>query len=309
MSVPNYQAFMQPLLHVLNAQYPHPVKLGEIENKVYTQLNLTAEELKQRIPSGKQTYSNHRLNWAKTYLVQAGLITQPKRAYCVISDAGKAALSCGEQINNAYLKQFSSFNDFVQRSKKANVTSCESETQKPVENDEQTPQEVIESAVETMNTSLRDELLNSILAASPLFFENLVVDLMLAMGYGGSRQDAGQATQYTQDGGIDGIIKEDKLGLEMIYLQAKRYTDKTVGRPDIQAFAGALDMHRAKKGVFITTSGFSKEAKAYVNMIEKRIVLVDGEQLSALMLSHNLGVSTKYRFEVKALDSDYFLES
>lgn len=309
MAVPNYQAFMQPLLHVLNSQYPQPVKLSEVENKVYTQLNLTAEELKQRIPSGKQTYSNHRLNWAKTYLVQAGLITQPKRAYCVISDAGKAALSCGEQINNAYLKQFSSFKDFVQRSKKANVTSCESETQKPVENDEQTPEEVIESAVETMNTSLRDELLNSILAASPLFFENLVVDLMLAMGYGGSRQDAGQATQYTQDGGIDGIIKEDKLGLEMIYLQAKRYTDKTVGRPDIQAFAGALDMHRAKKGVFITTSGFSKEAKAYVNMVEKRIVLVDGEQLSALMLSHNLGVSTKYRFEVKVLDSDYFLES
>lgn len=145
-------------------------------------------------------------------------------------------------------------------------------------------------------------------SASPAFFENLVVDLMLAMGYGGSRKDAGQATQYTQDGGIDGVIKEDKLGLEMIYLQAKRYTNKTVGRPDIQAFAGALDMHRAKKGVFITTSSFSKDALEYVGLIDKRIVLVDGKQLTELMLTHNLGVSIKQVFEVKALDSDYFIE-
>jgi len=131
---------------------------------------------------------------------------------------------------------------------------------------------------------------------------------MVAMGYGGSRKDAGQATQYSQDGGIDGIIKEDKLGLEMIYLQAKRYTDKTVGRPDLQAFAGALDMHRAKKGVFITTSRFSKEAQEFTGMIEKRIVLIDGERLTELMLEHNLGVSIKQVFEIKTLDTDYFSE-
>ncbi|GAM66760.1 mrr restriction system protein [Vibrio sp. JCM 19236] len=129
---------------------------------------------------------------------------------------------------------------------------------------------------------------------------------MISMGYGGSRKDAGQATQYTQDGGIDGIIKEDKLGLEMIYLQAKRYSNKTVGRPEIQAFAGALDMHKAKKGVFITTSSFSKEARNFVDIIEKRIVLIDGEQLTELMLSHNLGVSVKQIYEIKTLDTDYF---
>ena len=167
---------------------------------------------------------------------------------------------------------------------------------------------MIESEIEAINASVKEELLLAILKASPEFFENLVVELMLAMGYGGSRRDAGSATQYTQDGGIDGIIKEDKLGLEMIYLQAKRYTNKTVGRPEIQAFAGALDMHRAKKGVFITTSTFSKEATEYVGLIEKRIVLVDSEQLTELMLSHDLGVSKKHIFEVKALDSDYFLE-
>ncbi len=173
---------------------------------------------------------------------------------------------------------------------------------------EQTPQETLETAFETINSALTADILDTILKASPEFFENLVVDLMVAMGYGGSRKDAGQATQYSQDGGIDGIIKEDKLGLEMIYLQAKRYTNKTVGRPDLQAFAGALDMHRAKKGVFITTSRFSKEAIEFAGMIEKRIVLIDGERLTELMLEYNLGVSIKQVFEIKTLDTDYFSE-
>lgn len=143
---------------------------------------------------------------------------------------------------------------------------------------------------------------------SDKFFEQLVVDLMLAMGYGGSQKDAGQATKYSNAGGIDGIIKEDKLGLDTIYLQAKRYHDNTVGRPDIQAFAGALDMHRARKGVFITTSSFSKDAREFVSMIEKRIVLIDGRELAALMIEHNVGVSTRELYEVKAVDSDYFDE-
>ena len=151
-------------------------------------------------------------------------------------------------------------------------------------------------------------MLGEVLALSPRFFEQLVVDLMVAMGYGGSGQEAGQTTRYSSDGGIDGIIKEDKLGLDSIYLQAKRYTDKTVGRPEIQAFAGALDLHRARKGVFITTSGFSREAREYVGLIEKRIVLIDGARLTALMIEHNVGVSTRQVFAIKALDSDYFSE-
>ncbi|MGO3423563.1 MAG: restriction endonuclease [Pseudoalteromonas distincta] len=306
MPLPDYQSFMTPLLECLaNGQ---TVKLRDIDADVYRKLGLSADQLKLRIPSGKQTYAYHRLGWAKTYLVQAGLIEQPRRAFCKITQKGLAAIESGEPINNQYLSKFDAFLDFKTRSKDANEPTQVNTTSIVSNNSDKTPEELIEAAVDTLNTNLSDEILKAILAASPVFFENLVVDLMLAMGYGGSRKDAGQATQYTQDGGIDGVIKEDKLGLEMIYLQAKRYTNKTVGRPDIQAFAGALDMHRAKKGVFITTSSFSKDALEYVGMIEKRIVLVDGAQLTELMLTHNLGVSTKHVFEVKALDSDYFME-
>lgn len=216
------------------------------------------------------------------------------------------ALQSSGEINNDYLKRFEQFTEFQQRS---NKSLDQPQSKSATEAEElQIPIELIDNNINIINNTLSNELLQAILNSSPKFFENLVVDLMLAMGYGGSRKDAGQATQYTQDGGIDGIIKEDKLGLEMISLQAKRYTDKTVGRPEIQAFAGALDMHRAKKGVFITTSNFSKEALDFTSVIEKRIVLINGEQLTELMLEHNLGVSTKQIFEVKALDSDYFLE-
>ncbi len=308
MEIPDYQAFMTPLLQQLADG--KTVKLKEVEADIYQVLGLTDEQLQQRIPSGKQTYAYHRLGWAKTYLVQAGLIEQPKRAFCTITESGKQAIKSEQEINNQYLNQFSDFIAFKTRSN--NQSNSTVEVSEAVEldnvNSQKTPEELIESAFNTINSNLSNDILSSILNASPEFFETLVVDLMLSMGYGGSRKDAGQATQYTQDGGIDGIIKEDKLGLDMIYLQAKRYTNKTIGRPDIQAFAGALDMHRAKKGVFITTSSFSKEAKEYVGMIEKRIVLVDGEQLTELMLTHNLGVSTKQVFEVKSLDSDYFLE-
>jgi restriction system protein len=297
---------MTPLLQCLaNGK---TVKLKDIEASVYQNLGLSVEQLKLRIPNGKQTYAYHRLQWAKTYLVKAGLIEQPKRAFCTITSKGLSALATGEQINNQYLSQYPEFLDFKTRTKDTSDSLDENTTSLVNSNSHKTPEELIEAAVDTLNTNLSDEILQAVLSASPAFFENLVVDLMLAMGYGGSRKDAGQATQYTQDGGIDGVIKEDKLGLEMIYLQAKRYTNKTVGRADIQAFAGALDMHRAKKGVFITTSGFSKDALEYVGLIEKRIVLVDGKQLTELMLTHNLGVSTKQVFEVKALDSDYFLE-
>ncbi|WP_350608218.1 restriction endonuclease [Pseudoalteromonas sp. MER144-MNA-CIBAN-0113] len=306
MSLPDYQSFMTPLLRCLaNGK---TVKLKDIEASVYQNLGLSAEQLKLRIPSGKQTYAYHRLQWAKTYLVKAGLIEQPKRAFCTITSKGLSALATGEPINNQYLSQYPAFLDFKTRTKDTSDSLDESTASLVNNNSHKTPEELIEAAVDTLNTNLSDEILQAVLSASPAFFENLVVDLMLAMGYGGSRKDAGQATQYTQDGGIDGVIKEDKLGLEMIYLQAKRYTNKTVGRPDIQAFAGAFDMHRAKKGVFITTSGFSKDALEYVGLIEKRIVLVDGKQLTELMLTHNLGVSTKQVFEVKALDSDYFIE-
>lgn len=305
MPIPNYQTYMRPLLEVLTDGSEK--KLPEIVSEIINKFNFKPEQLNARIPSGKQTYIYHRISWAKTYLVKAGLIEQPKRGICKITDRGQLALKSEHEINNTYLVSFKEFQSFKQQSN-GTTPSHEQFIISNRSTNEQTPEEIIDSAFATINSSLATDILQAILNASPQFFENLVVDLMLAMGYGGSRKDAGQATQYTQDGGIDGIIKEDKLGLEMIYLQAKRYTDKTVGRPEIQAFSGALDMHRAKKGVFITTSNFSKEALEFTSLIEKRIVLINGEQLTELMLEHNLGVSTKQVFEIKTLDSDYFLE-
>jgi restriction system protein len=296
---------MRLVLKTLSDGGEHHVR--QITESVCDDFNFTEEQRNLKIQSGKGTYANGRIGWAKTYLVQAGLISQPRRAHCLITKRGLQALKSNEEINNDYLKQFPEFTAFQQRSNKSNESS-ETAVVKGEATEMQTPHELLENTVNILNNTLANDILHAILNASPQFFENLVVDLMLAMGYGGTRKDAGQATQYTQDGGIDGIIKEDKLGLEMIYLQAKRYTDKTVGRPEIQAFAGALDMHRAKKGVFITTSTFSKEALEFTSLIEKRIVLINGEQLTELMLEHNLGVSTKQVFEIKALDTDYFLE-
>lgn len=305
MPIPQYQTYMRSVLKALADGSEYHVR--QITEHVCNEFNFTEEQRNLKIPSGKGTYASGRIGWAKTYLVQAGLVTQPRRAHCLITESGLQALNSNEEINNDYLKQFPAFIAFQQRSNKSNKPPGIIDI-KSVISDNQTPSERLESTMNILNNTLESELLKAILTASPQFFENLVIDLMLAMGYGGSRKDAGKATQYTQDGGIDGIIKEDKLGLEMIYLQAKRYTDKTVGRPEIQAFAGALDMHRAKKGVFITTSNFSKDALEFTSLIEKRIVLINGEQLTELMLEYNLGVSTKQVFEIKALDSDYFLE-
>ncbi|MDX7806550.1 restriction endonuclease [Aeromonas caviae] len=284
-----------------------PRSLRQVYDAVCAHYAFTPEQLSQTLPSGRQTTVRSRVGWAKTYLVKAGLIAQPKRGICLITARGKAALASGQPIDNRYLAQFGEFVAFSLASSESSATPL-TVAQQPSIPSQQTPQEQIEQALAALNNSLADELLGEVLALSPRFFEQLVVDLMVAMGYGGSGQEAGQTTRYSSDGGIDGIIKEDKLGLDSIYLQAKRYTDKTVGRPEIQAFAGALDLHRARKGVFITTSGFSREAQEYVGLIEKRIVLIDGARLTALMIEHNVGVSTRQVFAIKALDSDYFSE-
>jgi restriction system protein len=223
-----------------------------------------------------------------------------------------AALASGQAIDNQYLSQFEEFAAFTS-SESAEVDDPVPTKGKPrlaitESNPVQTPQEQIDQALAAINRSLADDLLAEILSQSPRFFETLVVDLMVAMGYGGSQQDAAQTTRYSSDGGIDGIIKEDRLGLDSIYLQAKRYTDTTVGRPEIQAFSGALDLHKARKGVFITTSRFSSGAQEYVGQIEKRIVLIDGPRLAALMIEYGVGVTTRETLTIKTLDSDYFLE-
>ncbi|MEL3928345.1 restriction endonuclease [Aeromonas enteropelogenes] len=308
-SIPSYERMMPVVLSVL--QKGEPLPLRQVYQAVSEHYAFTPEQLAHTLPSGRQTTVRSRVGWAKTYLVKAGLIEQPKRGVCLITERGKAALASGQTIDNHYLAQFGEFVAFTLASSESSgslpaALPNAADPQKPEQ--ASTPQEQIEQALAAINRSLSDDLLAEILGLSPRFFEQLVVDLMVAMGYGGSQQDAARTTRYQSDGGIDGIIKEDRLGLDSIYLQAKRYTDKTVGRPEIQAFAGALDLHRARKGVFITTSSFSREAQEYVGLIEKRIVLIDGAHLAALMIEYGVGVTTRQTLTIKTLDSDYFLE-
>ncbi|QYJ99358.1 restriction endonuclease [Shewanella alkalitolerans] len=304
-TIPSYEEMMPVVLKVLaDGQLK---SLRQITEEASAAYGFTNEQLALTLPSGKQTYVYSRVGWAKEYLVKAGLLEQPSRGICSITERGRATLRSNQKVNNQYLSQFDEFVQYKQMSNQATSQSSKAKSSETVDDSSLTPSEQISKAFSALNSALADELLGQIHSVSPKFFEQLVVDLMLAMGYGGSQKDAGQATQYTNDGGIDGIIKEDKLGLDSIYLQAKRYRDNTVGRPDIQAFAGALDMHRARKGVFITTSSFSKDAREFVSMIEKRIVLIDGRELAALMIEHNVGVSTRELYAVKAIDSDYFL--
>lgn len=301
MPLPDFQSVMRPVL--FSVKDGSPKLMTEVLEEVCDHFQLTEDERALRLPSGKQTYIKNRVGWARTYMKKAGLLTIPQRGQIRITDRGRQAMEeCPERITVRYLKKYPEFLAFHTHT----PTHPKAE---PADSDvSDTPDEQLQQAHTSLLDSLADELLDTIIAATPAFFEKLVVDLMLAMGYGGSREDAGQATRYTSDGGIDGIIKEDPLGLDVIYLQAKRYTDKVVGRPDVQAFAGALDMQRARKGVFITASKFSNDARQYVGMIEKKIVLIDGQELARLMIQYNLGVATKETYDVKHIDSDYFNE-
>lgn len=303
MPIPDYQTLMRPLLARLADGNIHP--LSDLLKELITEFRLTPEEVKEKLPSGRQTVISNRIGWAKTYLDKAGLLETPKRAHYKITERGLKALEeCPEQIDNDYLRRFEEFQQF---STPSNSKGDEANIEAKVRESETTPDEQIAAAHQALNSSLVDEILTSIRTASPSFFEQLVVDLMLAMGYGGSRKEAGQATQATNDGGIDGIIKEDRLGLDTIYLQAKRWQN-TVHRPEIDKFIGSLTRNRARKGVFITTSGFSPGALEAVHTLDMKIVLIDGQQLAELMIEHNLGVTPKEVYEVKQIDSDYFSE-
>lgn len=303
MPVPDYQTLMRPLLARL--EQGELKSLRNLVQELSDQFELSEEERALRIPSGGSTLIHNRVGWARTYLKNAGLLIIPQRGLNQITDLGCKALDeCPQRIDNQYLKQFESFQEFQSIKPKEQRETKDS----IVDHQDLDPQERLEQAHGEIQGALAAELLNLIKGQTPQFFEQLVVKLMQAMGYGGWSQESGQATQYIADGGIDGIINEDPLGLETIYLQAKRYSDASVGRPDVQAFVGALEMRRARKGVFITTSRFSKDALEYTSMIEKKVVLIDGSQLADLMIKHNLGVSVKDTYQVKAIDTDYFLE-
>lgn len=265
-------------------------------------LIINDEERNERLPSGKQTVINNRVGWARTYLNKAGLLCIPTKGMVQITERGREVLSSGpERITVSWLKRYPEFADF--HSPHGSVVAEE-----PVALDTDiTPDEQLAGVHQSLMQSLADDLLLQVRNASLSFFEQLVVDLMIAMGYGGSRKEAGRATQATNDDGIDGIIKEDKLGLDVIYLQAKRWSN-TVHRPEIDKFIGALTRQRARKGVFITTSEFSAGAREAALSLDIKVVLIDGSELAQLMVENNLGCSVRQVYEVKQFDSDYFNE-
>lgn len=302
MSVPSFHSWFLPLLRKVADGHVH--RLSDIYEELAVEMGLSEEDMKQMLPSAKQLTYRNRIGWARTYLVKAGLLEKPQRAHVRITQRGLDALANdADRLDVNYLKQFPEFMKF-QKGSKGEKNKVASKQTDPATT---TPEEALEDAHQTIKEAVTQELLERIMAAPPAFFETLVVELLLKMGYGGSREDAGQTIGGSGDGGVDGVIKEDRLGLDMIYVQAKRW-EGTVGRPVVQAFAGSLEGHRARKGVMITTSHFSSGAWEYVSQIEKKIVLVDGEQLADLMFELGLGVSTEATYEVKKIDTDYFEE-
>lgn len=311
MACPDFQQSMLPILQVLSDQQEHA--LSEIRELVAGHMHLTDADRSERVASGRKLAYQDRCNLACTYLRQAGLITWVRRAtYALAPRGGKVLSTRPARIDLRFLRQFP---EFVQWMSSTRITD-DSDTPDANNNAADlaevsaTPEEQIEAGYTALRRSVESELITKILAASPAFFENLVVELLVAMGYGGSRVDAGHALGRSGDGGLDGIIKEDKLGLDAIYIQAKRWdpAKHKVSRPDVQAFAGSLEGARARKGVFITTSAFSSEAHDYVARIEKKIILIDGPHLARLLFDHNVGVRAKDVYEVKEVDEEYFLD-
>lgn len=304
MAIPTYEQIMLPLLDLLGDKNTYTNK--ECIDILAEKLNITGEELRELLPSGKKKVFYDRVNWAKTYMKKAGLVEAPRRGAIRITQLGLELLQENPlELKSKDLLRYSSFNDFINAN---NKNKDNRESNEGLLN-ERTPSEEISIAFENLRTSLADEIIEKIKSCSFEFFEKLVIELLIKMGYGGSREEAGRATKKTGDEGIDGIINEDRLGLDSIYIQAKRWKDTVVGRPEIQKFSGALDTPGASKGIFITTSTFSKEAREYVKAINtKNIVLIDGMQLAQYMIEFNVGVSTEIIYEVKKIDTDYFIE-
>ena len=307
MPVPDFQSLMLPLLKIAGDGNEHTT--SEVLESLAQQFGLVEGDRDEMLPSGKQRKFDNRVNWTKTYLQKALLLSSTGRSRFRITERGITILKNNPlTINIKFLNQFPEFLAFhtATNSKEGKTNGTTSSSQEIVEKTSQTPQEILEISYQNLRQTLAQELLERIKNNTPRFFESLVVDLLVAMGYGGSRKDAGQAIGQVGDGGIDGIIKEDKLGLDAIYLQAKRW-EGTVGGPIVQGFAGALIGKKARKGVFITTSNFSQQAQNYANGIENlKIILIDGEQLAQLMIDHDVGVTEESRYIVKKVDLDYF---
>jgi restriction system protein len=301
--IPDFQTLMLPLLKSI--QDGKEYSTAKIIETLAKEFDLTENELNQFLPSGTQKTFHNRVYWAKAHLKMAELIENLKRGVFKITDDGKKLLAQNPNtVNLKLLKQIPAYVDWLDKSK---GESNKDEIETCVENEFETPEEIIEKNFLKIRKNLALELLSKVKNSTPAFFENLVVELLVKMGYGGSIKDAGKAIGKSGDEGIDGIIKEDKLGLDIIYIQAKRW-DNIVGRPEIQKFVGALAGQGAKKGIFITTAKFTKEAREYQPKNETKIVLIDGEQLADFMIDYDLAVSLKNKYVIKQIDNDYFDE-
>lgn len=303
MAIPDYETLMLPVLKLFSSGAKN---VSECLPAVKREFDITDQEAEELLPSGRVTVLQSRTHWARTYLSKAGLLESPKRNLHVITDLGRQVLARNPQrIDNTFLDQFGTFAEWRNA---ANATSGGDDTVTPAKiDDSQTPEDAIEAADRLLKSALRDELLALLLDLSPQRFERVILDLLAAMGFGGGNLANGHMTKTTGDGGIDGIIHEDALALDAVYVQAKRYApDNKVSRPDIQRFVGSLTGEGATKGVFVTTSDFSKEAQDFVTRVQHRIVLINGQRFADLMLKHGVGVRVRATYTIQTVDEDYF---
>jgi restriction system protein len=317
MPIPNYETFMLPVLRLFGEGAKN---INECLPKLKAEFGITDEEAEELIPSGRLTTLQSRAHWARTYLGKAGLLESPKRNLHIITAKGREVLASNPtQIDNAFLSSFDGFRDWRARTSSEPVVTDQSQDQpeaeaSPVTNarfeSSQTPEDAMASAHKVMNAALRDELLVLLQTMNPVRFERLILDLLAAMGYGGGDLSNGRMTRASGDGGIDGVIDEDALGLDAVYIQAKRYDPNyKVGRPDLQRFVGSLTGEGATKGVFVTTSDFSRDATAYVERVQHRIRLINGQKLAGLMIQYGVGVRARSVYTINSVDEDYFSEA
>ncbi|ASK79134.1 restriction endonuclease [Paraphotobacterium marinum] len=302
--IPNYQKFMRPFLEIAEAANGNEVKLRDVINKLAIKFELTDQQKEEKLPSGKQSIFDNRVGWARTYLTKAGLLEVTRRAHFIITERGVRALQDKNAIiDNKYLKQFDEFIAFKDQ-KKIN-TDIAIETRQ--DDDDITPDEAFRAAYKKINDALAQDILERTRKVTPVFFEDLLIELLLAMGYGGTGEGAAHALGKSGDNGIDGVIDQDPLGVDQIYIQAKRYAEgNNVGAVDIRDFFGALNLKKAHKGIFITTSNFTSSAKQTAQDLGTRIVLINGQELANLMLRYNIGSRDEEVLHLKKIDEEFF---
>jgi restriction system protein len=295
---------MLPLLQQFGDGKEH--SLHEILGQLAQEFSLTEQDINELLPSGKQTTFYNRVGWARTYFTKSGLLEMTRRSHYKITARGKEVLKSNpKQINMKFLEQFPEYIEFKEKEGTRKKGQRSDDSDEEEQNASKTPEEILEYAYQEIRDNLAQEILSLVKKSSPAFFERLVVELLVNMGYGGSRREAARAVGQTGDEGIDGIIDEDRLGLDTIYIQAKRW-EPVVGRPEIQKFVGALMGKRARKGIFITTSNFTSDAVNYVSNIDFKVVLIDGKRLAEFMIDYDIGVTGSTVYQLKRIDSDYF---